>query len=61
MTLFVNALDGIEQGCILVLDDYHLIREAEIHESVQYLLDNLPPQITLLSPAAKNPRFPSPT
>ena len=55
MTLFVNAMDGIEQGCILVLDDYHVIHDAEIHESVQYLLDNLPPQIHLVISSREEP------
>ena len=44
LTVFVNALDRIEHDYVIVLDDYHLIHEAEIHESVQYVLDNLPPQ-----------------
>ncbi len=48
LTLFVNALDEIFQSCIVVLDDYHLIHSTEIHEAVQYLLDNLPPQFHIV-------------
>lgn len=37
----------LEPGMILVLDDYHLITSASVHQLVQEIMDNLPPGIRL--------------
>ena len=39
----INELDELERDFILVLDDYHLIREQSIHELLNLLLQ-YPPQ-----------------
>ena len=31
---------------VLILDDFHLISERPIHDTLTFLLDNLPPQCT---------------
>ena len=36
----------------LVLDDYHEIVEEEIHDALAFLIDNLPPNVRLLSHVA---------
>ena len=33
---------------VLVLDDYHVIESAELHEAVAFLLEHLPPQVHLV-------------
>ena len=38
LPVLVNALVAAEQEHVLVLDDYHLISEPEVHEGVRYLL-----------------------
>ena len=43
----VNALDGVSEGVVVVLDDYHLIGEPEIHEGVAFLLERSPPGVHL--------------
>jgi LuxR family maltose regulon positive regulatory protein len=43
----VNALAQSDAEVVLVLDDYHLITEAEIHEGVTYLLERNPPGVHL--------------
>jgi LuxR family maltose regulon positive regulatory protein len=35
----------IAEDSALILDDYHLIREPAIHESLQFMLDHLPPSL----------------
>ena len=43
----VNALAGAGAGVVLVLDDYHLIREPAIHEDVAFFLERSPPGVHL--------------
>ena len=43
----VNALAGTGAGVVLVLDDFHLIREQAIHEDVAYFLERTPPGVHL--------------
>jgi LuxR family maltose regulon positive regulatory protein len=43
----VNALALSSGGVVLVLDDYHVIREPEIHEAVTFLLERSPPGVHL--------------
>ena len=38
----VNALAGLLERVVLVLDDYHLVRERRCHEQIEVLLANLP-------------------
>ncbi|GHO96728.1 LuxR family transcriptional regulator [Reticulibacter mediterranei] len=47
LTSLINELAMLEQETILVFDDYHVIRERTIHESLQFLLDHLPPNLHL--------------
>jgi LuxR family transcriptional regulator, maltose regulon positive regulatory protein len=38
----INELATVEGGLALVIDDYHLIRNPEIHRQMEQLLDHLP-------------------
>jgi LuxR family maltose regulon positive regulatory protein len=51
----VNELDLIEQDCVIVLDDYHTIYEKDIHEAIEYLLDNLPLKIHFIISSRTEP------
>ena len=42
LPLVVNELAGLSRRIVLVLDDYHVIREREVHRSLEFLLDHLP-------------------
>ncbi len=42
LTPFINELTQLEQRCIIVLDDYHLITAPEIHAALVFLIDHLP-------------------
>jgi LuxR family maltose regulon positive regulatory protein len=43
----INDLDVLAGPMVVALDDYHVIDAAAVHEAVSFLLDNLPPQVTL--------------
>ena len=43
---------------LLVLDDYHRIESASIHETVSYLIEHLPPLCHLVLLTRANPPFP---
>lgn len=60
LTLFINTLVSTSQQLILVLDDYHLIRDPAIHHSLTLLLDHLPPQLHLVLTVRTDPPLPLP-
>ncbi len=48
MPVLINELDALPVGSVLVIDDYHLISSAEVHEAVAFLLDHAPPGFELV-------------
>jgi LuxR family transcriptional regulator, maltose regulon positive regulatory protein len=54
----VNDLDGLSGPTVLALDDYHVIEEPAVHESVQFLLDHALPRVTLAITTRADPPFP---
>lgn len=50
-----DALDG---DVVLVLDDYHVIENAEIHGGVAFMLDHLPRQVGLVVSTRVDPPLP---
>jgi LuxR family maltose regulon positive regulatory protein len=44
-----------ERPTILVLDDYHVLETEAIHESLDYLLDHLPPTLHLVIASREDP------
>ena len=54
----LNELAILPQELCLVLDDYHLIREPEIHRSLAFLLEHLPAQFHLLLASRSEPPLP---
>ena len=42
LPLLINALATAGRPYVLVLDDYHLITDAAVHDGVRFLLDHLP-------------------
>ena len=57
-TSLINDLVTSDQGFILTLDDYHLIETREIHDSLTYLLDNLPSNLHLVIISRAEPPLP---
>jgi LuxR family maltose regulon positive regulatory protein len=58
LTSFINELAGLARDTYLVLDDYHLIREPAIHESLKFLLEHLPPCLHLFITSRSDPKLP---
>jgi LuxR family transcriptional regulator, maltose regulon positive regulatory protein len=42
LPLLVNALTSVPEPLVLVLDDYHAISNADVHQSMDFLIDHLP-------------------
>lgn len=58
----VNELATLSDPLPIVLDDYHVIRSQPIHDSLSYLIENLPPRIhffisTRADPPLSNARW----
>ena len=54
----LNDLSGIDAKQTLILDDYHLLTDARIHEGVEYLLSYLPPSLRLVIAGRLDPPLP---
>ncbi len=55
LTSLINELAAHAQDTIVILDDYHLISEPAIHESLQFVLDHLPSRLHLLLASRSDP------
>ena len=54
----INDLDVLAGPMVLALDDYHVIDDAAVQEALTFLLDNLPPQVTLAMTTRADPPLP---
>jgi LuxR family transcriptional regulator, maltose regulon positive regulatory protein len=55
LTLLLNALAAVPANQILVLDDYHLISSPAIHSAVAFVLEHMPPQMSLAISSRSDP------
>jgi LuxR family maltose regulon positive regulatory protein len=60
LSTLINELSNSDHDVVLVLDDYHVIRLAEIHEAMSFLLDHLPPALHLVIASRADPPLPLP-
>ncbi|MEQ6902297.1 LuxR C-terminal-related transcriptional regulator [Nocardioides sp. YIM 152588] len=51
----VNDLDLLSGRTVLALDDYHVLDDRSVHDVVGFLLDHLPPQVTLAMTTRADP------
>ncbi|HXX78592.1 MAG TPA: LuxR C-terminal-related transcriptional regulator [Ktedonobacteraceae bacterium] len=42
LTSLLNELSQLEQSCILILDDFHVINSQQVRETLNFFLDHLP-------------------
>jgi LuxR family transcriptional regulator, maltose regulon positive regulatory protein len=56
--LLVNDLAAVDEPLVLVLDDYHLVRGAAVHDSVAFLLRRLPAGVQLAVASRADPPLP---
>ncbi|MFQ5857178.1 MAG: LuxR C-terminal-related transcriptional regulator [Anaerolineae bacterium] len=54
----LSSSKGSGRRFALVLDDFHLITDQQIHDAVAFLLDNLPPQMHLILSSRADPPWP---
>ena len=58
MDALISELATAATAFVLVLDDYHLIENTEIHQCLAALLDYLPPQVHLVITSRSAPDLP---
>ena len=56
--MLVNALIGLPVRIVLVLDDYHVIKDRRCHEQVAALLRHLPPTLLMVLVTRGSPPLP---
>jgi LuxR family transcriptional regulator, maltose regulon positive regulatory protein len=54
----LNELASLSRPIVFVLDDYHLVREQRVHESIAYLLRHLPRTVQLAIASRADPPLP---
>lgn len=55
--LLVNELAAFDKPVVLVLDDYHVIESLPIHQTLEFILDHLPPRVHLIIASRIDPPF----
>ncbi len=58
VSMFLNDLADIAEDLFLVLDDYHLIHNREIHTLLNQLFELMPPQLHLVLSTRSDPPLP---
>ncbi|HUM72288.1 MAG TPA: hypothetical protein PLK31_25980, partial [Chloroflexota bacterium] len=58
LTFLLNELAALPDPLFLVMDDYHFITHQTIHQSVTFLLDNLPASVHLILTCRADPPLP---
>ena len=58
LTLLVNDLTQLHIPYVLVLDDYHLIRTINIHDSLSFFIEHAPPQFHVVIISRTDPPLP---
>ena len=60
MEVLINELAGYpgDDEALLVLDDYHLIGSQDVHLSLEFLLEHLPPSVHLVLATRADPPLP---
>jgi LuxR family maltose regulon positive regulatory protein len=58
LTLLINEISTILLPVVLILDDYHVIQDPGISESVAYLVDHIPANLHLVIASRTDPPLP---
>ena len=58
MVSLVNLLANIPGPILIVLDDYHVIHNQSLHDSLAYLTENLPPDVHVYIATRADPPIP---
>jgi LuxR family maltose regulon positive regulatory protein len=58
LTYFINDIIESTEEFALILDDYHLIENKEIHDGIQFLIDHVPPNLHIIIASRVDPPLP---
>jgi LuxR family maltose regulon positive regulatory protein len=58
LTTLSNLLLNSTEHFVLILDDYHVITEKEVHTTLSYLVDHLPAQLHIILSTRADPSLP---
>lgn len=58
LVCLLDDLDTLPGPTVIALDDYHVVDAPEVHQALAFLLDNLPPQVTLAMTTRADPPLP---
>ena len=58
LTSLVNDIATMPDPFVLVLDDYHLVEETAVDDTLTFLLEHLPPQMHLVIATREDPNLP---
>ncbi|CAH1200657.1 HTH-type transcriptional regulator MalT [Paenibacillus plantiphilus] len=58
LTILLNEIEMFPASLILVIDDYHIIREEAIHNHVAFLLDRIPSHMHVVLITREEPHLP---
>ncbi len=58
LALVINDLAALAESVLLVLEDYHVIHNLDIHKALAFMLGNLPPQLHLVVTSREDPPLP---
>jgi LuxR family maltose regulon positive regulatory protein len=58
LTALVNEVALFKHQTILVLDDYHVISNSDIHAGMKFLIEHLPPSLNLVVATRTDPPLP---
>jgi LuxR family maltose regulon positive regulatory protein len=54
----INEIALVTDKIVLILDDFHLIDAQQVHECLNFLIENLPPQLHLVITTREDPPIP---
>src|SRR5258708_40245230 len=58
LTILINRVLDSQDHLVLILDDYHLITEQQVHTTLSYLIAHLPPQLHIILATGVDPPLP---
>jgi len=58
LTGFINQVALLENRAVLILDDYHVVTARQIHETLAFFLENLPPTLHVILMTRGDPPLP---
>jgi ATP/maltotriose-dependent transcriptional regulator MalT len=58
LPLLLNDLANLERGLVLVIEDYHVINNGEIHDALGYLIERGPSELSVVVSSRQDPPLP---